>query len=151
MPAIIPSAAVEEVVRDMLRARGWIVSAPRTHGETGVDIEAWRDGQRLCVEAIAFKLSPPARAKDFYESFFRATSRASTSTAKIAIAMPSRFALGLPQRARALGQAWIRLGEAFPELDIWLVDVATREVQETRWMDWAPQSRGEWPITASTT
>lgn len=151
MPVLVPSIAVEEVVRDVLRAQGWEVSAPRAHGETGVDIEARRDGQRLFVEAISFKSSPPARAKDFYEAFFRAASRSGPEMPRLALALPLRFEAGLPRRARALGHAWIRIGQAFPELEIWLVDVAGRDLRETRWAHWAPQDEDAWPITASTT
>jgi hypothetical protein len=151
MPAIVTSAAVEDAVRSALLAEGWVVSTPRRHGEAGADIEAVREGKRLCVEAIAFKSSGPARAKDFYEAFFRAASRVGPSTTRVAIALPARFAVGLPQRVHALGHAWRRIGEAFPELEIWLVETVATRIRQTSWNEWAHKEPSTWPSTASIT
>ncbi|MBR0658626.1 hypothetical protein [Neoroseomonas oryzicola] len=136
MAALVASSAVEAVVRATLAARGYRVSEPRRNGETGVDIEAVLQGERIFIEAIAFKSSPPARAKDFYEAFFRAASRADDAGARLVIALPSRFGRGLRQRAAAIGRAWPRIGAAFPELEIWLVDTEASAVREFRWNDW---------------
>ena len=51
-----------------------------------------------------FKESTPARAKDFYESFFRAVSRLHHGATHCVIALPARFGKGLPQRAKAAGR-----------------------------------------------
>jgi hypothetical protein len=129
MSALIASAEVEAVVRAALQVEGYKTSPERLHGETGTDIVATRGREVLHIEAIAFKTAPPARAKDFYEVFFRAISRLEHGATKSIIALPARFGMGLPQRAKAIGRAWGRIGKAFPELEIWLVDTARRTIR----------------------
>jgi len=90
----------------------------------------------LHIEAIAFKESPPARSKDFYEVFFRAVSRLEVGATQSIIALPARFGVGLRQRAKALGCAWVRIGAAFPELSIWLVDLTDESIKRTSWNSW---------------
>ncbi len=126
MPAIVSSAEVEAVIRERLLDEGYSLNTERKFGETGTDIVAKRDGECIHIEAIAFKSSPPARSKDFYEAFFRAVSRLDDGASECVIALPTRFELGLPQRRKALGTAWKRIGTAFPELKIWLVDTTQR-------------------------
>lgn len=137
MAALVSSGQVKSVVRAELERRGYALSAERGFGETGTDIIAQRNNEALHIEAIAFKKSPPARAKDFYESFFRAVSRLDAKATRCIIALPSRFRMGLPQRAKAIGPAWRRIGNAFPELEIWLVDVSLHVIKETKWNSWA--------------
>jgi hypothetical protein len=78
MPALVAAEKVEELIRENLRDEGYELSRERLYGQNGTDIIATRGHQCLHIEAIAFKESPPARAKDFYESFFRAVSRLAT-------------------------------------------------------------------------
>ncbi len=136
MAALVTSREVEYAVRDVLTERGYELSIARNHGETGADIVAKKGDDVILVEAIAFKSSPPARAKDFYESFFRAVSRIAPTKALCAIALPARFGMGLHQRARAIGIAWKRIGTAFPELKIWLVDTENGSINQTSWNSW---------------
>src|SRR5712692_4505486 len=75
MSALVSSKEVEAVLRSLLETQGYRVSAERGYGETGTDIVAEKGTEVLHIEAIAFKSSPPARSKDFYEAFFRAVSR----------------------------------------------------------------------------
>ena len=107
------------------------------HGETGVDILAVRGDERLHIEVIAYKSSGPARAKDFYEVFFRAISRIDDGATECIIAMAVQAEIGLPARARQYGSSWKRIGEAFPELKIWLVNEQGKTVMKTEWVDWA--------------
>lgn len=72
MPALVTSAAIEQCLRICLSREGYELNRQRSHGETGVDIEARRNKEVVTIEVISFKSSPPARAKDFFESFFRA-------------------------------------------------------------------------------
>jgi hypothetical protein len=109
---------------------------------------AARGIERIHIEAIAFKSSPPARAKDFYEVFFRAVSRLQLGASHCVVAPPSRFALGLPQRIAAIGVAWSRIGNAFPELDIWLVDIDNKAIRKARWNDLALRSISLPPLPA---
>jgi hypothetical protein len=136
MPALISSKEVERAVRTALQKHGYDVSAERGYGETGTDIIATRGDEELHIEAIAFKQSPPARAKDFYEVFFRAVSRIEVGATQCVIALPARFGMGLPQRAKAIGRAWERIGVAFPELSIWLVDVVDGSIKKASWNSW---------------
>ena len=50
--------------------------------------------------------------------------------------MPSLAERGLPKRASQYGEAWTRIGEAFPELQIWLVDVDKFSYTKTSWNCW---------------
>jgi hypothetical protein len=136
VPALVTSKEVEDVLREHLGAAGYALSGVRAYGETGTDIIATKDNRALHIEAIAFKTSPPARAKDFYEIFFRAISRLDQGASTCVIALPSRFGMGLHQRANAIGLAWRRLGDAFPELEIWLVDVTERTFKRTSFTGW---------------
>jgi hypothetical protein len=136
MPALVTSKDVESVLRERLVADGYKVSADRGFGETGTDIIATRSSEAIHIETIAFKSSPPAGAKDFYEVFFRAVSRLDHGATKCVLALPARFGMGLHQRCAAIGLAWRRIGDAFPELEIWLVDTADRTYRKTTWNSW---------------
>jgi hypothetical protein len=136
MPAIVSSRDVELTLRAALSREGYKTSAERGYGETGTDIVAERGREVIHIEAIAFKPSPPARAKDFYEAFFRAVSRLQLDATCCVVALPSRFGMGLPQRAKAIGKAWERIGQAFPELEIWLVDTTEGTIDRTKWNSW---------------
>lgn len=136
MPAIVTSREVEVAVRRMLTERGYELSLIREHGETGADIIARKGDNVVHIEAIAFKSSPAARAKDFYESFFRAVSRLSSVNTSCVIALPSRFGVGLHRRAKTIGTSWQRIGMAFPELEIWLVDAENGSIKQTSWSSW---------------
>ncbi len=98
---------------------------------------AERGDERLHIEVIAYKSSGPARAKDFYEAFFRAISRIDDGATECVIAMAAQAGVGLPARARQYGSSWKRIGQAFPELKIWLVDGRAKTVRKTGWGDWA--------------
>ncbi len=136
MAALVTSSEVEAVVRRVLAGEGYLTSAERGIGETGTDIVAEKGSEVLHIEAIAFKSSGPARAKDFYEAFFRAVSRIEVGATRCVIALPARFGKGLHQRANAIGSAWKRIGDAFPELAIWLVDTSDQTIDRTNWNGW---------------
>jgi len=53
------------------------------------------------------------------------------------IALPSRFGIGLPQRAQAIGPAW-----RFQSLRSWLVDSTEGSIQKTVWNSWMKSGRG---------
>lgn len=127
---------VEAALRWCLEGEGYTLSAVRLNGETGVDILAAKADERLHIEVIGFKDSPPARSKDFYEVFFRAISRLNQGATRIVIALPERFSRGLHQRAAVYGPAWLRLGAAFPELEVWLVNHDQPAYRPTTWAEW---------------
>jgi Holliday junction resolvase-like predicted endonuclease len=135
----ITSQTVEESVRTILKSEGYDLSPRKTrNGETGVDILASKKGQRLFIEVIGYKTTGPARAKDFFEVFFRAISRLKDGATKCMIALPLPAQQGLPQRATNYGEAWSRLGRAFPELEVWLVDSEHRRIEKSPWNAWLP-------------
>ena len=44
---------------------------------------------------------------------------------------------GLPVRAQRHRVAWLRIADAFPELEIWLVNVDEHKYKSTTWREWA--------------
>jgi hypothetical protein len=144
MPAI-PNDYTEECLRKILLSEGYELNPPRAYGETGVDILAKKEGEEpLHIEVIGYKASGPARAKDFYESFFRAISRIKDSARRCIIALPMLAERGLPARANHYGEAWARIGQVFPELEIWIVDVEALSYKQSKWNDWTTYGiRGE--------
>lgn len=137
MPSIISNSAAESALRVALERQGFALSNPRGNGETGVDILAAKDGKAIYIEVIGHKSSPPARAKDFFESFFRAISRIKDGAELCVIALPDLAERGLPSRAAHYGTAWKRLGDAFPEVEIWLVNVKKQTYERTSWNQWS--------------
>ncbi len=138
MPALVSNAQVEQCLREILESDGYRLSSLRAHGETGVDIVAVsRDGERLHIETVGYKAKGPTRAKDFFEGFFRAVSRLNDGARHCVLALSHRSAVGLPARAKQHKIAWRRIADAFPELEIWLVDTDKRTYRRTTWREWA--------------
>jgi len=136
MPAIITSNSTECCIRSLLEVQGYQLSSPRAPGETGFDILAQKGRKSIYIEVIGYKTSGPARAKDFFQAFFRAISRIKDGAKYCVIAVPSLAERGLVKRAYQYGEAWTRIGEAFPELQIWLVDVDNFSYKTTSWNYW---------------
>jgi len=136
VPSLIENNAVEETLRSVLEREGYELSSFRKNGETGVDILATRGHERIFIECIGYKSSGPARAKDFYEVFFRAVSRLNNDAERLVIALSSRAELGLPARALQHRVAWERIAVSFPELEIWLVDTQTKTCLRRTWIEW---------------
>lgn len=136
----VKNKKVECALRRALLNEGFSLSPPRRDGETGVDIIALRNGEETYVEVIGYNAKPPARSRDFYEVWFRALSRVGQGARRCAIALPVEFQNGLNQRAAQYGQAWERLANAFPEVELWFVyhsdpDGPRREIGN--WCRWA--------------
>lgn len=136
MASKITNAETEACLREALEGRGYRLSSPRQAGETGVDIIAELAEEVIHIEVIGYKSSGPARAKDFYEAFFRAVSRVDDGATHFVVAISDLASRGLPARARQHGTGWTRIGEAFPELEIWLVDVGRQMYERYAWNDW---------------
>ena len=139
MSQIIKNEDIEKSLRKRLEDEGYTLSKLRNWGETGVDILATKDGETFHIEVIGYKSSGPARAKDFYEVFFRAVSRLNDGATHCVIALPNLFEKGLPQRVKQHEIAWKRIGDVFPELEIWLIDVENKTYKKTGWMSWLKQ------------
>lgn len=50
--------------------------------------------------------------------------------------MPINAKIGLPARASQYAVAWGRIGLAFPELEIWLIDIENRIIEKSTWAEW---------------
>jgi hypothetical protein len=137
MPALVSNDATEQCLRHCLKLQGYELNPARANGQTGVDVLAHRGDETIYIEVIGFKESPPARSKDFFEVFFRAISRIGAGAKRSAIALPRRFEQGLPARAGQYGKSWTRIGDAFPELEVWLVDTDAKSYRCTTWNEWA--------------
>src|SRR5438067_561073 len=97
MPLLVKSDDVEAALRKILKKDGYSLCRQRRVGENGVDILAKRRSKMLHIECIGYKSSRPARAKDFYESFFRVTSRLNDGATRLILAMSHRAGVGLPE------------------------------------------------------
>lgn len=137
MPSIVSNSDVEDCLREILQREGFRLSEKRMHGQTGVDIIASKGNDTYHIEAIGYKQAGPARAKDFYESFFRVVSRLNDGANHCVLALSKRMETGLPARARQHRVAWLRISDAFPELEIWLVDNDKRTYRRSTWREWA--------------
>lgn len=136
MPSIISNKQTEAALRTVLEAEGYALSAERSKGETGTDVVASRGGERIHIEVIGFKSNPPTRSLDFSQVFFRAVSRLNLGATACVMALPARFGRGLPRRVSQYTVAWERIANAFPELQIWLVDTDAGAIERTSWSDW---------------
>ncbi|MHC4169070.1 MAG: DUF5655 domain-containing protein [Planctomycetota bacterium] len=134
---------VESVLRKLLPRQGYkLLNDPRKQGETGADIIAQKGRVRVFIECIGFQENPPLRSKQFYEGFFRAISWLKDGATRCALALPARFNRGSKQRAKQYGEAWKRIGNAFPELEIWPVNVKGSTYEEHKWNNWPADSLG---------
>jgi hypothetical protein len=137
MPKSVLNAEVEKCLREILERGDFTMNPQREHGQTGVDIVARKGETAYYIEVIGYKETGPARAKDFYEGFFRAVSRLNDGAKHLVLALSHKAETGLPQRAKQHRVAWIRLAEAFPELKIWVVNTDKGTYKQTSWREWA--------------
>lgn len=137
MTTAISNPETENCLRNLLKKEGYALSNPRTKGQTGTDIIAIKSNEELHIEVIGYKKSGPARARDFFEVFFRAVSRLNNKDCNhCIIALPVNFKTGFPQRVKQYEVAWQRIAKSFPELEIWLVDTINNRYIKTHWKDW---------------
>ncbi len=136
MALSVTGGQVETVVRKLLSSQGYRLNKPRMNGETGADIIAKKGNMGIFIECIGFQLKPPQRSKHFYEVFFRAISRLKDGATKCVLALPIRFKRGMNQRSKQYGEAWRRIGNVFPELEIWFINVPDEICEKYKWNDW---------------
>ena len=131
----VANEAVVDALRVRLQKQGYKVSPRRPFGAQGADIVAEKDGEKIVAEVIGYKSSGPARRSDFAVAFWVAIGRVDDyPDAKVVIALPSQFGRGLGARLDSRRHAWQRIGRAFPELEIWLVDVLGQDYRRYPWM-----------------
>ena len=134
---------IETTLRKLLPQRGYkLLNKPRTQGETGADIIAKKNHEEVFIECIGYQENPPLRSKQFYEGFFRSVSRLKDGATRCVLALPARFNKGRKLRAEQYGEAWTRIGNAFPELEIWPVSVKENTYYECKWNDWPKSPSG---------
>jgi Holliday junction resolvase-like predicted endonuclease len=137
MALSVTGEQIESILRKLLPQRGYkLLNKPRTQGEIGADIIVKKNNEVVFIECIGFQKVAPLRSKQFYEIFFRAISRLKDRATKCVLALPMRFKRGMNQRAKHYGEAWKRIGDAFPELEIWFVDAIEEVCEEHKWNDW---------------
>jgi len=134
MAKLVEAADVEHVIREYLKEKGYSLSSPKDYGQTGVDITAKKDKSICFVEIIGFQSHPPTRSREFFEAFFRVISRDRDNPCDtLVLALPKRFKDGMRQRKLQYSVAWGKLGNAFPNLKLWYVDIENKKVQEYLW------------------
>jgi hypothetical protein len=137
MALSVTGKQVESVLRKLLHKQKYrLLNKPRIQGETGADIIVKKSDMKIFIECIGFQKVPPVRSKQFYEVFFRAISRLKNGATRCVLALPIRFKAGMNQRAEHYGEAWKRIGKAFPELEIWFVNVTKKDCEKHKWNDW---------------
>jgi hypothetical protein len=132
----VSNTAVEDCLRKCLITEGYTLSPRRAFGEQGVDIVASKGREVIHIEVIGYKSAGPMRAKDFYEAFFKSVARLDNGAERCVIAQAKNAKVGLPARAAQRRTAWLRIGEAFPEVGLWFVDVEARQYERTKWKQW---------------
>ena len=136
MATPVSNKVVERTLRAILEHEGFSLSPPKAHGQNGVDIEATRGEETYHIEVIGYKKVGAVRAKDFFQGFFRAISRLNDGAERCVLALAHQAKRGLPRRAKVHEVGWQRIGAAFPELEIWLVDTNRNMYEPTRWGHW---------------
>ena len=136
------NSGIEGVLRDLLKDEGYKLNKKTGLEKLGPDIKASMDDKDWYIEIIKNQESGIERIQDFYQAFFQALSRLNNKGCKhIVIAMPQSMRKILPVRAKIYKIAWKRIAEAFPELEIWLVDTETKKYQKTSWLYWLRQKK----------
>lgn len=130
----IANEAVVDALRLRLEKQGYKLSPKRPFGAQGADIIAEKSGEKIIAEVIGYKSSGPARRSDFAVAFWVTIGRVDEYPgAKVIIALPSQFGRGLGARLDSRRGAWQRIGSAFPELEVWLVDVLDQSYERHTW------------------
>jgi hypothetical protein len=131
----VANESVVDALRAVLQRQGYKVSPKRPFGAQGADVVADKNDEKLVAEVIGYKSAGPSRRSDFAVAFWVAIGRVDEYPgAKVAIALPSQFERGLGARLDSRRGAWERVGKAFPELEIWLVDVVNQNFKRCPWI-----------------
>jgi hypothetical protein len=137
MPNIVTNTETENCLRELLQKEGYKLRSKMGLGKLGPDIKAAKDNEDLYIEVIGSEESGLVRVKDFYGAFFQTISRLNNKDCRhCIIAMPESSRKMLPIRAKIYKVAWERIAKAFPELEIWLVDIENKKYQKTSWIYW---------------
>lgn len=121
----------EKHLRTFLEKEKFELSKERNIGELGVDIIAKKEMKSYYIECIGYNKRNPIRSKHFFEAFFRAISRLNQNADSIVIALPYLFKKGITKRIKQYYVGWERIGNAFPELELWFV--SKDGVEQHKW------------------
>lgn len=137
---VVANEAVVDTLRAALQRDGYSVLPKRPFGAQGVDIVADKGDERVVAEVIGYKVAGPSRRSDLAVAFWAAIGRVDEyPDAKVAIALPSQFIQGFGARIDSRRGVWKRIGAAFPELEVWFVDVALQSYERHPWTELVDQ------------
>ena len=137
---VVANEAVVDALRAALQKNGYSVLPKRPFGAQGADIVAEKGDEKIVAEVIGYKAAGPSRRSDFAVAFWAVIGRVDQyPNAKVAIALPSQFMQGFGARLDSRRGAWKRIGAAFPELEIWFVNVALQDYERRLWTQLADQ------------
>jgi hypothetical protein len=139
MQSSVTKIEVENCLRELLKKEGYKLRSKKGRGKLGADIKATINKEDWYFETIGTGAGQSSieGIRDFYHAFFSAISRLNNKSCKhIIIAVPESLRKILPVRAKIYKAGWKRITEAFPELEIWLVDTENKSYQRTTWGYW---------------
>ena len=129
-------------LRKLLISEGYKLRNKSGLFKLGPDIKATKDNENWYIEVAGFEESNLERVEDFYKVFFRSISRLNNKDCNHCIvAIPESLRKFLYIRARIYKVAWERIAKAFPELEIWIVDINNKKYQRTSWIYWLTKKR----------
>lgn len=131
MACIIKQGDVIKKIREFYGENNCSLPQKSPSDDRGPDLILKKDGLTYYIEAIAFNENKGKNQSDFWKAFAQAISRLNPKqnwgeakkANKIVIALPYRFKNGWESRVAIHGKdVWRRIGDAFPELQIWFVE-----------------------------
>ena len=142
MATKISELETESCLRELLEIEKYKLNKKTGLAKLGPSIKATKKKEDWYIEVMGFEESGLDRAEDFYKVFFQAISRLNNRDCDhIIIAMPEQSRKFLPIRAKIYKVAWKRIAIAFPELEIWLVDIENKKYQKTSWNYWLKRKK----------
>ena len=137
---VVANEAVVDALRAALQRKGYSILPKRPFGAQGADIVAEKGDEKLVAEVIGYKAAGPSRRSDFAVASWAAIGRVDQHpNTKVAIALPSQFIQGFGARLDSRRGVWKRIGTAFPELEIWFVDVTLQDYERYPWIQLVDQ------------
>ena len=132
----VRNEVVEKCLRGLLELEGYRLNPPLNSGAHGADILARGHDGTWHIEVIGYKKKGFQRSWDFNTAFVGAVARLDQEAEHCVMGLPHEFGAGLSARASQRRVAWHRIADAFPELEIWLVDTENEGYTRTSWKEW---------------
>ncbi len=118
---------VIKIIREFFGENNCCLPQKSASDNRGPDLIIKTNGLTYYIEAIAFNEKKGKNQSDFWKAYAQAISRLNRESKwgkpdKIVIALPEEFKRGWKSRVDIHGKdVWCRIGNAFPELEIWFV------------------------------